>query len=171
MVRVWMRIFRGQRGQALVETAIAVPLLLIIVLGMIDLGRAYNYKNDLTHLANEAVRYATVNYCVPAAGGTCVPIEDAVKNDAETSYLRTNMTVTVCIDDPSYVDGQTYPQAGQPNGHLTAKVTVPYHFLPTILGYAGLNKTLVATATMYQEATYPGALTGGHYAARAQSQC
>lgn len=165
-----MRVFSGQRGQALVETAIAVPLLLIIVLGMVDLGRAYNYKNDLTHLANEAVRYATVDYCVPDPGGGCIPIEDAVKSDAETSYLQTNMTVTICIDDPAYAAGTPYGPPAQPNGHLTAKVTVPYHFLPTILGYAGLNKTLTATATMYQEASYPGNVTG-HYDAKAQSQC
>src|SRR5205085_11377142 len=143
------RKLRGQRGQALVETALAVPVLLLIVLGMVDLGKAYNYKNDLTHLANEAVRYATVNYCVPGPGSSCTPIEQAVKSDAETQDLRNNMTVTICIDDPAYVAGHPYGPPAQPNGHLTAKVTVPYHFLPVILGYVGLTKTLVATATMY----------------------
>ena len=156
MVRILMTIVRGQRGQALTETALAVPVLLILVLGMIDLGRAYNYKNDLTHLANEAVRYATVNYCAPGPGGTCRLIEDVVKSDAETNDLQTNMTVTICVNDPTYVDGAPYPPAGSPKGRLTANVSMPYHFLPNILGYQGLTKTLTASATMYQEAAYPG---------------
>ena len=31
-------------GQAMVEFALAVPLILLLVLGVLDFGRAYNYK-------------------------------------------------------------------------------------------------------------------------------
>ena len=54
---------RSSRGQSLVEFAIILPVILLIVLGILDFGRAYNYKNDQTSLANQAVRYAEVNDC------------------------------------------------------------------------------------------------------------
>jgi len=46
---------RDTNGQAVVELAPVVPVL--ILLGILDFGRAFNYQNDETHLANEAVRY------------------------------------------------------------------------------------------------------------------
>ena len=52
-----------KRGQSLVEFALILPLLLIIVLGIIDLGKAFGYKNDETNLANQAARAAAVNSC------------------------------------------------------------------------------------------------------------
>ena len=63
---------RSSRGQSLVEFAIILPVIMLVVLGIIDFGRAYNYKNDQTSLANQAVRYAEVNDC-PACGGHADP--------------------------------------------------------------------------------------------------
>ena len=51
---------RADRGQALVEMAVVLPILLVIVLGILDFGRAINYWNDETHVANLAARYAAV---------------------------------------------------------------------------------------------------------------
>jgi Flp pilus assembly protein TadG len=156
MVRFWRKI-AGERGQALVETALAVPILLILVLGMVDLGKAYNYSNDLTHLANEAARYATVDNC----GTGCASIENQVKSDAETKELRTNATITICFPAP-YTVG-TPVSAGQ---RVTGKASVPYHFLPTLVAWVGLptTKTLTASATEYLEHDYnPGA---AHYVAQ-----
>lgn len=169
MVGLLLKIVRGQRGQALVETALAVPLLLLLVLGMVDFGKAVNYKNDLTHLANEAVRYATVNYCVPGSGGSCVLIEDAVRNDAESQYLRNNMTLSICFNNPppGWGDDDPYPPAGEENGRLTVKVSAPYQFIPWVFGRLGVAKTLTGSASMYQEAHYPGFGTGGNYHAKA----
>ena len=61
---------RSSRGQSLVEFAIVLPVILLIVLGIIDFGRAYNYKNDETSLANQALRYAEVNDCPGCAPGS-----------------------------------------------------------------------------------------------------
>jgi hypothetical protein len=157
MFKFWMRVLRGQGGQALVETALAVPLLLILVLGMIDLGKAYNYSNDLTHLANEAARFATVDYC----GTGCATVEGQVKSDAETHELQTNATITICFPAP-YVPG-TPVAAGE---RVTGKASVPYHFLPSLVHWVGLptTKTLTATATEYLEQDYnPGS---AHYTAQ-----
>jgi Flp pilus assembly protein TadG len=55
------------RGAALVELAFALPLLLMLILGMVSAGIAYNHQLALTHAAREAGRYAAT---LPVAPGT-----------------------------------------------------------------------------------------------------
>src|SRR6266568_9622524 len=73
-----------ERGVALVEFALVLPLILVLLFGMIDFGKAFNYWNDETHLANEAARYAVVNknpFPQPS-------LEAAIKQDADSAELR-----------------------------------------------------------------------------------
>jgi Flp pilus assembly protein TadG len=51
---------RGARGQALVEFALIVPVLLLLVLGIVEFGRAWNAHQVLTDAAREAARTAVV---------------------------------------------------------------------------------------------------------------
>lgn len=46
------------RGAALVELAFALPLVLMLILGMISAGIAFNHQLALTHAAREGGRYA-----------------------------------------------------------------------------------------------------------------
>ena len=46
------------RGAALVELAIALPLLMMLILGMVSAGIAFNNQLALTHSAREGGRYA-----------------------------------------------------------------------------------------------------------------
>jgi len=55
MARKWSR---GNRGAALVELAIALPLLIMLLVGMVSAGIAYNHQLALTHSAREGGRYA-----------------------------------------------------------------------------------------------------------------
>jgi Flp pilus assembly protein TadG len=41
-------------GQSLVEVALCLPLLLLIVIGIVDVGRIYAYKVAVTNAAREA---------------------------------------------------------------------------------------------------------------------
>lgn len=52
---------RKQHGQALVETALILPILLLIVIGLFDVGRAVFAYNTATNAAREAARLAIVN--------------------------------------------------------------------------------------------------------------
>jgi Flp pilus assembly protein TadG len=49
---------RSERGAALLEAAFAIPLLLIIAVGIFEFGRAYQFKQVLTNAAREGARYA-----------------------------------------------------------------------------------------------------------------
>src|SRR5437660_292654 len=46
------------RGVALAELALVLPLLLVLLLGMLDFGKAFNDWIDETHLANEGAGLA-----------------------------------------------------------------------------------------------------------------
>jgi len=58
---------RRQRsgGQGLVEFAIVIPVFLVILIGMVDLGRAVWANNSVANAAREAARFASVH------GGSC----------------------------------------------------------------------------------------------------
>lgn len=49
---------RCQRSQALAEFALIAPVLLLVVFGIVDLGRAVFYYNTLAHAAREGAREA-----------------------------------------------------------------------------------------------------------------
>jgi Flp pilus assembly protein TadG len=50
--------FDGQRSQALIEFALISPVLLLLIFGIIDIGRAVFYYDTLTHAAREGARAA-----------------------------------------------------------------------------------------------------------------
>src|SRR4051794_27742312 len=80
-----------ERGVALVEFALVLPLILLLLFGMIDFGKAFNYWNDETHLANEAARYAVVNrnpFPQPPGFAGTWDLEHAIKEDADTGELK-----------------------------------------------------------------------------------
>jgi hypothetical protein len=52
---------RTKRGQAMAEFAIVLPLVMILFLGIIDLGRAIYIYNGVSQAAREIARAASVN--------------------------------------------------------------------------------------------------------------
>lgn len=52
---------RSERGAAAVEFALVVPILLVLLLGIIEFGRAYNVQISLTHAARETARTMAID--------------------------------------------------------------------------------------------------------------
>jgi Flp pilus assembly protein TadG len=159
----WRRFAADERGVALVEFVLVLPLVLLLLLGMIDVGKAVNYWNDETHLANEAARAVAVNTSPDpnwAANKTtpAYKINTAVKNQADTNELKNGGTssistpgVSICIWFPGVAKG-TSPvpssawQAGQP---VQVVVKAQYNWMAYLIG-KGLpaHSGLTATSTM-----------------------
>lgn len=59
------------RGQALVETAITLPVVLLIGLGITDIGRAFAYRESVTNSVRQALRMAVSSYQHGTADGVC----------------------------------------------------------------------------------------------------
>jgi Flp pilus assembly protein TadG len=47
----------GERGAAFVEFALVMPLVMVLLLGLVSAGMAWNQKLSLTHAAREGARY------------------------------------------------------------------------------------------------------------------
>ncbi len=58
---------KGEKGQSLVEFALVVPLLLLLVIGIAEFGRAWMTRNIMTGAAREAVRMYAVKDNTAAA--------------------------------------------------------------------------------------------------------
>ena len=149
-----------ERGVALIEFALVLPMVLLLLLGMIDVGKAVNYWNDETHLANEAARFAAVNNSpTKNANGTPVvgSLNAAIKNGADSGELRNGGTqsisspgVSICIWFPSAPTGSRpaaqYYAVGQP---LQVVVKAQYNWLAYLVGKGlPVHSGLTATSTM-----------------------
>jgi Flp pilus assembly protein TadG len=75
----------GERGQALAEFALVLPLLLLLIAGIIEFGRAWNIKQAVTDAAREGARYAVV-----ADGAmTLAVVEDKIKERLALASIDT----------------------------------------------------------------------------------
>lgn len=61
----------GQRGQALVEAAITLPVVLLLALGVTDIGRGFYYKEAVTNSVRQALRMAVSSYQQTTANSIC----------------------------------------------------------------------------------------------------
>jgi Flp pilus assembly protein TadG len=59
-IRAHRRRWRGERGQALVEMALVLPVLLLLLIGMLEFSRAWGAKQAITDAAREGARLAVV---------------------------------------------------------------------------------------------------------------
>ena len=107
----------NERGAAAVELALILPLLLLILFGIMEFGRAYNVQVSLTQAAREGARYAAVHYqegglnvsgaalsAAPALDGLGVTVTDNASSCAPGS----NVNVTTSVSLPSltgFLDG------------------------------------------------------------------
>jgi Flp pilus assembly protein TadG len=82
-----------RRGTAMVETALVLPIFFMIVLGVIEFGRAMMVAQLLTHGAREGARLASM----PNATNT--DVEDAVLDFVESGVgvPRDKVTVTITV--------------------------------------------------------------------------
>ena len=53
---------RKEKGQAMVEAALVIPLFIIILVGIIDFGWIYSHQLMVNNLSRDGARYAVVHY-------------------------------------------------------------------------------------------------------------
>ena len=88
------RFLRREEGQALPEFALILPVIILILFGVLEFGKMFNYWLDEGHLANTGARYAVVD---SLPGGAT--LQQYIRSQAETSQLRSG--AHVCISFPS----------------------------------------------------------------------
>jgi Flp pilus assembly protein TadG len=61
----------AQRGQSLIEAAITLPVVLLLALGVTDIGRAFYYREAVTNSVRQALRMAVSSYQQGTANSVC----------------------------------------------------------------------------------------------------
>src|SRR5260370_10770992 len=85
------RLSYSKRGQAIVETALLLPILMLLVMGSADLGRVFYYAIAVTNAAREAARQGS--YYDPVSGSNtydsyCEDLAAAQKEVPSDAPLR-----------------------------------------------------------------------------------
>jgi Flp pilus assembly protein TadG len=150
------RLVRSERGTAVVEFALVAPLLFLIVFGIIEFGRILNGYNQLTQLAGQGARAATVSRnpdgtAIAAASGTvddtdCSGKTYSIQCQLSKYYAKNDSlsNVNVCI--PSL--------PASPGAPVTVKVTYRYNFITGLFGFAHIDLSSTQTERAEGTATY-----------------
>lgn len=102
---------REERGQSLVEFAIALPILLAIVIGIFEFGMAWNQRQVITNSAREGARVLALPQVHADSANT------VVANYLTTANLDPSLA-TITIDE----------EGGTIGGFATVGVSYPYQF-------------------------------------------
>jgi len=144
------------RGQALVEFALVLPLLVVILLGIFDLGRAVYAFNTVSNAAREATRVAIVDQTVAtiqakaAQRAVSLGIDPA---DVQVAFINADQSNNKA---PCNVPPGPNWIAPVPVGCL-AQVTVVFHYdaaIPLIGNLVG-PITISSTSRLAVERSFP----------------
>lgn len=97
----------GQKGQSIVETALILPIIILILTGIIDFGLLFNNYLVITNVSREAARNAAV-------GAT----------DSEILTLVTNMTTSL---DNTKLSTTIYPSEALRKKGDEVVITINYN--------------------------------------------
>lgn len=138
-----MKRLNNQKGQDLVELALVLPILLLLALGITEVGMAWYYNNALDAGVRAGVRYASELYPVPTANDS--RIQAYVQNEINTYPTSIGGSVTVTVTPPASKTGNL----------VTVTASYLYTFLPSnfLFNYFNIptSMTLGRTGTMYYE--------------------
>ena len=110
MIAVWRTIIKNQRGQALVEMALVLPVLILLMFGIVEFGRIYSSQLMINSVAREGARAAAVGAPVndgsirtsmlTRMGGSAPPISLTIERTTFAPPPIEGNTVTCAIDYP-----------------------------------------------------------------------
>ena len=128
-------------GQALVEFALVLPIFLLLVPGLVDVGRLVYINNALAEGAREGARWGSVQ------GRSNLPATNASSIQSHTLSIVAavpNPTVTVACQTPlGYV-----PATCDTGDILTVTITSPVTMFTPVIGNLIGPRTLSATSQM-----------------------
>jgi Flp pilus assembly protein TadG len=132
------RLPKSSRGQSMVEFAVILPVLLLLVMGAVDFGRAYFAYVSVTNGARNGAQYASQS---PVAAEDADAIREAVL--ADTSDLLNTSETNPEVSITTGTDGR---------GGLYADVTVSYTY-GTIFPWPGLPGSIDLARTVRARVT------------------
>jgi Flp pilus assembly protein TadG len=80
-------LFRGDEAAALIEFAVALPLLVVLIVGIFDFGGAFNLKQEITNAAREGARFGASQPTQDLSNSPAVSVN--LIRSVVSSYLQT----------------------------------------------------------------------------------
>jgi Flp pilus assembly protein TadG len=143
---------RGERGQALAEFALVLPLILFFIAGIIEFGRAWNIKQAVTDAAREGARYTVVKDAdIPSLADVQTKIEERL---ALASIEQSDIVFSSTDPDCAVVADCFHNEDGY-GKEMTVSVSTQFKLglVGALLGWAGVPSvvTISTDATMRNE--------------------
>ena len=143
----------GTQASQLLEFAVALPLLVVFVVGIFDFGNAFNLKQKLNNAAREGARFGSslpTNDLLSSAGACGAPSSVCAIRDLVDSYLqagRVNDCGLSTATGSATTMTWTYSASGNAcPGTLTLTIEREYSFPETVTGSAGsTNINVIST--------------------------
>src|SRR5918997_1026480 len=118
----------GESGVAVVEFALVAPLLLLLVFGIIDLGRAYATINQLAASAREGARFAAV-----------LPNPESNKSEEQIRATVRQFSLSQ-LGGAALADGQIDVTLNRGAGTVTVAIRAyPFELVTPLAGTVGLR--------------------------------
>lgn len=137
---------RSERGQSLVEFALILPIFVLVLAGLFDLGRAVFAYNTISNASRESVRVAIVNQ-------TATDVQnEAMKQGVALGLSPTDVTITYAEPDGS---GTLCPAAYSIGCVATVTVQYSYTAATPVIGQIIGSFLMTASTEMAVERTCP----------------
>jgi Flp pilus assembly protein TadG len=120
---------RRQRGQSLVEFAFALPIFLLLVLGIVDFGMGLKTWISITNAARESARYGAV-YCASGNGD----LDGDNDMDEDDVILRAINTATGLGLEDSNVTVSDNCEGGSSTESLVVEIEYEYDLITPLAG-------------------------------------
>src|SRR2546423_6933448 len=120
------------RGQAIVETALLLPILMLLVMGTADLGRVFYYSIAVTNAAREAARQGT--YFDPISNSNAYDTYDLV-----LAAARNEVPADVTLDYPT--GSPSHCLTGSPSSWRVYFPTSPTNGSPSFFFHGNDNQS------------------------------
>ena len=89
---------RNERGAAVIEMALTVPVLVTMIYGIFTIGLLFDANAGIQQALGEGARYATVCTSVTSAGVCTSPTDDQIKTRMQNKVFGMNVGA---FDTPS----------------------------------------------------------------------
>ncbi|MGN7297719.1 TadE/TadG family type IV pilus assembly protein [Ferdinandcohnia sp. SAFN-114] len=120
---------KSQKGQSLVETALILPIILMILFGITDFGRIFHAYLTLDHAGREAARVATVGSDLGTIQTTISNATDTLESDDPSNPKMVGKTVY--FGSTVVTDASATPTSGE---EVKIELTYEVDFLTPIIG-------------------------------------
>ena len=134
-----------RRGAALVEMALVSPLLIMMLLGIIEFGRALAVGQFAAAAVRDATRYATYDDVTNGA------VIDLVRNHISVSTGISPEDVLVTITITKSDGGSGSLSNAETNDLVTVRAEIPFNNVGYISGNYMKNQNIVSQCAMWHQ--------------------